>query len=189
MKVLGISGSPRKDGNTEIMMGHALKAAAEEGLETELVRLADLDIGRCNSCDLCRQEERCSLDDDLFPLYLRMKDAQAMILASPVYFGSATALMKSFIERAGIIALRNGQLFAGKAGGAIVVARRAGHNFTLAEMTLWFQILGMVVPGSTYWNIGFGRKPGDVAADEEGMKTAWQFGKNIAWLARKLARE
>lgn len=189
MKVLGISGSPRKDGNTEIMIAHALKAAAEEGLETEIVRLSDLDIGCCNACDSCGQAERCSLDDDLFPLYLRMKDAQAVILGSPVYFGSATALMKSFIERAGFIALRNGRPFAGKVGGAIVVARRAGHNFTLAEMTLWFHLLGMVVPGSTYWNIGFGRNKGDVAADEEGMRTVWQFGKNVAWVARKLARE
>ncbi len=189
MKVMGISGSPRKGGNTEIMVAHALKAAGEEGMETELVRLADLNIACCNACDACMKEERCSLEDDLFPLYLRMKDTQAVILASPVYFGSATALMKSFIERAGIIALRNGRPFARKVGGAVVVARRAGQNFTLAEMTLWLQLLGMVVPGSTYWNIGFGMKKGDVAADEEGMRTVWQFGKNIAWVARKLARE
>jgi len=186
IKVVGIVGSPRKNGNTEIIVAHALKAIAEEGLDTELVRLAGLDIRPCNACMLCQKQEECSIKDDMFPVYLKMKEADGIILASPVYFHSATALMKALMERAGYIARLNGNTFSGKVGGPLVVARRAGHNSTLAELTFWFQTLGLVTPGSTYLNLAFGREKGDVTSDEEGMKTAWNFGKNVALVLRKL---
>jgi multimeric flavodoxin WrbA len=186
MKVIGIVGSPRMNGNTEILTTHALKAIAEEGLDTELVRLAGLDIRPCNACMVCRKEERCPIEDDLFPVYLKMKEADGIILASPVYYGSATALIKALIERTGYISRWNGEPFSGKVGGALVVGRRAGHNFTLAQLTFWFHILGLVVPGSTSWNIAFGREKGEVTNDEEGMKTSWNFGKNVASTLKKL---
>jgi multimeric flavodoxin WrbA len=186
MKVVGIVGSPRKNGNTELMMAHALKSISEEGLDTELIRLAELDIKICNACMLCKKEEKCSIQDDLFPVYLKMKHADGILFATPVYYGSATALMKAFMERTGYIARGNGDIFSGKVGGPLVVARRAGHNFTIAELTLWFQINGMIVPGSNYWNIAFGREKGDVLKDEEGMNTAWTMGKNVAKVIKKL---
>ena len=185
MKAIGIVGSPRKDGNTEILTKHALKAIEEEGLETELIRLAGLDIRPCNACMVCREEERCPIDDDLFPLYTEMKEAEAIILASPVYFGSATALLKAFMERTGYISGPK-KVFAGKVGGPLVVARRAGQNFTFAQIMYWFHIQGFFMPGSTYWNIAFGREKGEVEQDEEGLKTAWNFGKNVAFLVKKL---
>lgn len=185
MKAVGIVGSPRKNGNTEILTRHTLQAIAEEGLDTELISLAGLDIRPCDACLLCRrEEERCHIDDDLFPVYTRMKEAEAIILASPVYFGSATALIKAFMERIGYIGGRG--VFAGKVGGPLVVARRAGQNFTFAQLMFWFHIMGFVMPGSTYWNIAFGREKGEVSQDEEGMRTAWNFGKNIAFLVKKL---
>ena len=186
MKVIGIVGSPRKNGNTEMLTTHTLRAIAEEGLDTELICLAGLDIRPCNACMVCRQEEQCPIEDDLFPIYLKMKEADGIILASPVYYGSATALIKALIERTGYISRYNGEPFSGKVGGPLVVARRAGHNFTLAQLTLWFQILGLVVPGSTYWNIALGREKGEVLDDEEGMKTAWNFGKNLASIVKRL---
>ena len=186
MKAIGIIGSPRKNGNTEILAAHALEAIAEEGIDTELIPLAGLDIRPCNACMVCRDEERCPIEDDLFPIYLKMKEADGIILASPVYFGSATALIKALMERAAYLARHNGNLFSRKVGGPLVVARRAGHNFALAQLTFWFQIQGMVVPGSTYWNVAFGHGKGEVSNDEEGMKTAWNFGKNVAWAAKKL---
>ena len=186
MKVIGIVGSPRKGGNTEILTAHTLKAITEEGLETELISLAGLDIKPCNACRACAQEERCPIEDDLFPIYLKMKEADGIILASPVYYGSATALIKALMERAGHIAHSGRQVFNGKVGGPLVVARRAGQNFTFAQLTLWFQILGFYIPGSTYWNIAIGREKGDVEKDEEGLRTAWNFGKNVALLVKKL---
>ncbi len=185
MKAFGIVGSPRKNGNTEILTRHALQAIAEEGLETELISLAGLEIQPCNACMVCRDEERCPIDDDFFPIYTRIKEADAIILASPVYFGSDTSLLKAFMERTGYISGRR-RVFAGKVGGPLVVARRAGQNFTFAQLMYWFHILGFFMPGSTYWNIAFGREKGEVEQDEEGMRTAWNFGKNIALLVKKM---
>jgi multimeric flavodoxin WrbA len=183
MKVIGIVGSPRKGGNTEILTAHTLKAIADEGLETELISLSGKNIQPCDACRVCAKEERCPIKDDLFPIYLKMKDAEGIILASPVYYGSATSLIKALMERTGQIGREK---FKGKVGGPLVVARRAGQNFTVAQLTFWFEILGMVVPGSTYWNIAFGREKGDVIKDEEGMRTAWNFGKNVAMVMKKL---
>lgn len=185
MKAIGIVGSPRKGGNTEILTAHTLKAIAEEGLETELVRLAGLDIRPCDACMACKKEERCPIDDDLFPIYARMKEVDAIILASPVYYSSATALLKAFMERTGYIAGPR-RVFEGKVGGPLVVARRAGKNFTHAELMFWFHIMGIIMPGSTYWNVAIGRGKGEVSGDEEGLATAWKFGKNVAWLVKKL---
>ncbi len=187
MKAIGIVGSPRKNGNTEILTEYTLKAIAEEGLDTELISLAGMDIRPCNACMVCRGEEEkpCPIDDDLLPIYDKMKEAEAIILASPVYYGSATALLKALMERTGYMGGPR-RVFARKVGGPLVVARRAGQNFTFAQLTLWFQILGFYVPGSTYWNIAFGREKGEVQKDEEGLNTAWNFGKNIALLVKKL---
>ena len=186
MKAIAIVGSPRRGGNTEVFAGHALKAIAEEGIETELVSLAGVDIRPCNACMVCDKEETCPIKDDLLPIYHKMKAADAIILASPVYFGSATALIKALMERAGYIAYHNDRVFEGKVGGAMVVARRAGKGFTFAQINFWFQIQGFYMPGSTYWNVGIGRNIGEVEKDEEGMRTAWNFGKNVAFLLKKL---
>lgn len=185
MKALGIVGSPRINGNTEILTRHTLDAIEQEGITTELVRLAGMDIRPCTGCIVCRNEEKCPIDDDAFPLYTRMKESDAIILASPVYFGSATALIKALMERAGRLSGPR-RVFAGKVGGPIVVSRRAGHNFTFAQLMYWFHILGFYMPGSTYWNIAIGREKGEVTKDEEGMRTAWNFGKNMAFLVKKL---
>jgi multimeric flavodoxin WrbA len=116
-----------------------------------------------------------------------MKEADGMILASPVYYGSATSLIKGLMERVGYIARWNGEPFRGEAGGALVASRRSGRNFTLAQLTLWFQILGFFIPGCTYWNVAIGREKGEVKQDAEGLETAWNFGKNMAFLIKKLS--
>ena len=186
MKALGILGSARKNGNTEIITRHTLRAIAEEGFDTELVRLADFDIRPCNGCMVCWDKEQCPIDDDLFPLYTKVKEeADIVILSSPVYFGSATALMQAFMERTGSLA-RSQKAFVGKVGGPLVVARRAGKNFTFAQLMFWYHILGFFMPGSSYWNVAIGREKGEVEGDEEGLATAWTFGKNAAFMASKL---
>ena len=186
MKAIGIVGSPRKDGNTEIITRHALKAIEEEGIETELIRLTGLDIRPCNACMACQNEETCPIADDLLPIYAKMKVANAIILASPVYYGSATALLKALMERTGYIATHNGRLFEGKVGGPLVVARRSSQYFTSAQLSFWFHVLGFFMPGSIHSNISFGRDKGDVENDQEGLSTARDFGKNIAFLIKKL---
>jgi multimeric flavodoxin WrbA len=184
MKVLGISGSPRKGGNSEFITAHALRAISEEGIETEMVSLAGLNIGHCIGCYACQKEHRCIIDDDLPPILEKMKAADGLILATPVYFSGASSLVKALMDRTGRVARYSDSLFKGKVGGPLVVGRRAGHNFAFAQMNYWFQILDFFMTGSSYWNVAFGKDKGEVAQDKEGLDTIWNFGKNVARLVK-----
>ena len=185
MKVIGIVGSPRAGGNTEILVAEALGAVAAEGIETELVPLRGLDIKPCEACLGCRKAGRCVIDDDFEPVFEKMLAADGILVGSPVYFSSPTPNVLALLHRAGYVAQATDRPFERKVGGPIAVARRAGQNFTLAQMLFFFLHQGMIVPGSTYWNMAVGREPGDVLADEEGLRTMRNFGQNVAWLLRK----
>jgi multimeric flavodoxin WrbA len=186
IRVVGIVGSPRIGGNTELLLTEALKAATEDGAETELLRLADSEVRPCDACLSCRKTGECRIEDDFKFIFDKMVEADGIILGSPVYFGSATPQAKALIDRAGYLSIAKGRVFENKVGGPMVVARRAGQNFTLAQLLFFFIHQGMIVPGSTYWNIAFGREKGEVVKDEEGIQTARNFGKRIVWLIRKL---
>jgi multimeric flavodoxin WrbA len=179
-------GSPRKDGNTEIACSHTLKAIEEEGLDTELIRLANLEIKPCTDCAVCKKKELCSIDDDFWPIYNKMKEADVILFASPVYFSSATANLKALMDRAGYIAIWNDRVFEGKVGVLLVVGEREGHNFTFAQLIYWLFYMGCFIPGSTGWNIAFGLDKGDLKKDKQGLETMWNFGKNAAFLTKKL---
>jgi multimeric flavodoxin WrbA len=184
LKAIGIVGSPRQEGNTEILTAHCLEAIAEEGIETELIRLAGLNIRGCKACGHCHEHPgECSTKDDFQPVHQKMLEADIIVVGSPVYYGSATSLVKGLLERAGFTSRGK---YAGKVGGPITVARRAGQNFTFAELLFWFHINGMINPGSIYWNVAFGWQKGEAAKDEEGMRVVWEFGKNCARVAKKV---
>ncbi len=184
MKALGIVGSPRKGGNTEQYVQYTLKIIGEEGIETELLCLAGKDIHPCTACMLCRGKEECSIDDDLIPIYWKMKEAEAIIIASPVYLQSCTALTRVFLERTGYISLQNGRVFAGKVGAPLVVARRSAQSLTFSQMLLWFNGQRFFIPGTMA--TAFGREKGEVLKDEEGMNSARDLGRNVAFLMKKL---
>lgn len=184
MKVLGIVGSPRKGGNTELLMKHTLKAISEEGVETELLCLAGKDIRPCTACIVCRNEETCPIDDDVFPIYLKMKEADAIIIGSPVYSHSSSSQVRGLMERVGYISNQHGRVFAGKVGGPLVVARRLGMSLVYAQMLLWFTSQRFFIPGVL--GIAIGRDKGDVLKDEEGMNNALDFGKGVAFLLKKI---
>jgi len=188
MKVLGIVGSPRKGGNTEILMRETLQTISQNGIEVETILLADKNIQPCNACLVCKKKKNfCAIQDDFNPILEKIKKTDGLILGSPVYFGSATPNIKALIDRVGYV-FRNGENFLErKVGAPLVVARRAGHNFTFAQLLYFFFIMGMIVPGSSYWGIAFGREKGTVLQDEEGINTARKLGENIAWLLKKLA--
>jgi multimeric flavodoxin WrbA len=189
VKAIALSGSPRKDGNTDTLLRRCLAGLADRGAEGELVRLADLDLRPCTGCGGCkrRQDRTCTIKDDGFhEVFERMAAADIIVLGSPVYFGSATAQTKILMDRAGYVARSNGNLFSRKVGGPIVVARRAGQNFTYAQLMYWFMISDMVVPGSQYWNVAFGQEAGDVMNDAEGLAIVDRFAENLAWLAARL---
>ncbi|MFW5698651.1 MAG: flavodoxin family protein, partial [Planctomycetota bacterium] len=146
-------------------------------------------IAGCTGCGWCREhdEDRCVIDDDDFlALYRAMEEADVIVVGSPVYFGSATPEMMALLDRAGYVARGNGTPFSRKVGAPIAVARRAGQNFTFAQLLYWFTINDMVVPGSRYWSIAFGKGPGDVAEDAEGLATIDRLAENLAWVAQRL---
>ncbi len=184
MKALGIVGSSRKGGNTELLMKLTLETIAEQGIDTELLSLSGKDIRPCTACMACRSEEKCSIDDDLFPIYLKMKAADAIIIGSPVYFQGPSALVRAFVERTGYISNQRGRVFAGKVGGPLVVTRRSGMSLTYAQLLLWFTGQRFFIPGST--GAAIGRDKGEVLEDEEGVGRAREFGRGVALLLTKL---
>ncbi len=189
MKVIAFNGSARKDGNTAILLKRVLKVLETEGVETELVQLAGKPIRGCTACGTCikTKNKRCVIEDDNVNAYIqKMLEADGVILGSPVYFSMMTPELKALIDRAGYVARANGDMFKRKIGAAVVAVRRAGAMPTFDAINHFFLISQMIVPGSSYWNIGLGRKKGDVEGDEEGMDTMETLGKNMAWLLKKL---
>jgi multimeric flavodoxin WrbA len=190
MKAIGIVGSPRKNGNTTFLVNEALKIIESEGIETAVIHLSGRKIDPCNGCLRCKKEKKCVLKGDDFEfVFSEMKKADGIILASPVYFGSATSQITSLLHRAAYVQRQTGEYFSGKIGGPIVVARRAGHNFTLAQLLLWYFINDMIVVGSSYWNVGIAGSAGkrDMESDTEGIDTIRHFAKSMAHVMRKLA--
>jgi multimeric flavodoxin WrbA len=189
MKVVAFNGSGRKDGNTAMLICRVLSVLEAEGIETELIQLAGEHIRGCNACRTCfsTKNNRCVIEGDKVNAYIqKMVEADGVILGSPVYFSMMSPELKALIDRAGYVALANDYLFKRKVGAAVVAVRRAGAIPTFDAINHFFLISQMIIPSSTYWNVGFGRKKGDVAGDEEGLKTMENLGKNMAWLIKKL---
>lgn len=191
MRALAICGSPRKNGNTEILLDRALSALERGGHSTRMLRISDVTIKPCGACGSCQQTRNgtCALTGDDFPaVFQAMREADILLVGSPVYFGSATPQLMALLDRSAYVARSSGNLFSRKLGGPIAVARRAGQNFTLAQLLMWYMINDLVVPGSSYWNMASGRMPGEVEQDEEALQTVDRFAENLLWLAEKLER-
>ncbi len=189
MKVVAFSGSARKDGNTAILIRQVLAELEKEGIETELIELAGQQIHGCTACGTCRKikNRECKIVNDNVNSYItKMVEADGIILGSPTYFSMMSPELKAFIDRAGFVAMGNDSMFKRKVGAAVVAVRRAGGIPTFDAINHFFLISQMIVPGSSYWNIGIGRAIGDVSKDEEGMKTMETLGKNMAWLIKQL---
>jgi multimeric flavodoxin WrbA len=188
MKVLAISGSPRPQGNTRLLLETALKVLEGQGIGTEYLSLHGKDIRPCLACLKCAKDKnRCAQKDDFMPIYEAMAASDGLIVGSPVYFGSATPNLMALLDRAGFVARQGDNPFYRKVGSPLVVARRAGVNFTYAQLQFFFCIMGMFTPGASYWPIAYGLQPGDAAHDAEGLKTVRDLAENIAWLLKKLA--
>ena len=185
MKALAINGSPRKGGNTEILLRKILEPLAAAGHKTDYVQVGGTRIRGCTACGACGRlkNKRCVIEDDIFNLaFAKMLEADAIVIGSPVYFADVTAETKALIDRAGRVARTNGGLLWRKIGAAAVAARRGGAIHAVDAINHLFLANQMVVPGSTYWNFGLGRDPGDVLADEEGLANMKDLGEQIAWL-------
>jgi multimeric flavodoxin WrbA len=189
VKVVAFNGSARKDGNTALLMRRVLQVLEAEGIETELIQLAGEQLHGCNACRTCfsTKNNRCVIDDDNVNGYIKkMVEADGMVLGSPVYFSMMSPELKALIDRAGYVALANDCLFKRKVGAAVVAVRRAGAIPTFDAINHFFLISQMIIPASSYWNVGFGREKGAVGGDEEGIRTMENLGRNMAWLLKKL---
>lgn len=189
MKVVAINGSPRKDGNTRLLLETVLAPLAEAGWETEYVQIGGKNIHGCRACFKCweTQDKRCVFGKDVFnETFAKVIDADAIVLGSPTYFADVSAEMKAFMDRAGFVAMANGCLFAGKIGAAVVAVRRGGATHVFDTMNHLFQISQMVLPGSTYWNMGYGLEPGKVAGDDEALRNMKHLGAAIDWLGKAM---
>jgi len=187
-KIVAFNGSARKDGNTATLIRRVLSFLEREGFETELIQLAGERISGCNACRTCftTKDKRCVISEDRVNEYIaKMLEADALIFGSPVYFSMMTPELKALMDRAFYVARANQDMFKRKVGAAVVAVRRAGGIPTFDAINRYFLISQMIVPGSSYWNIGIGLKKGDAEADEEGIKTMEDLGRNIAWLMKK----
>lgn len=190
MKAIGINTSPRKNGNTRMLLTKVLEPLAQAGWETEIVQLGGKKIHGCRACFKCMQakDNRCAFDDDRFnDCYVKMLAADAIVIGSPTYFADLSPEAKALIDRAGFVAMANGMAFRGKIGAGVVAVRRGGGTHVLDSINHLFLISAMVVPGSTYWNLGYGLGEGEVAGDAEGLRNMRHLGEMIAWLGKGLA--
>jgi multimeric flavodoxin WrbA len=191
-KVVAFNGSARKNGNTAILLRTVLKELEAEGTETELIQLSGAKIHGCLACRKCstKKDRRCSQTGDMGNAYIqKMEEADGILLGSPTYVADISPEIKALMDRACLVSKANGGIFRRKVGAAVVAVRRAGAIHAFDALNHFFFISEMIVPGSSYWNIGIGREIGDVEKDEEGIQTMKTLGKNMAWLLKKLKNQ
>lgn len=191
MKVFAINGSARKQGNTAILIKHVFAELDKAGIETELIELAGNRIQGCTSCYKCfdKKDGHCALKNDIVNDCIdKMVEADGIILGSPTYFADITSEMKALMERSGFTAMANGSMFKRKVGAAVIAVRRGGAIHAFDSINHFFHINQMIVPGSSYWNVGLGRQVGDVDKDEEGIRNMKNLGENMAWLLQKIQK-
>ncbi len=189
MKVIAFNGSARKDGNTSILLNMVFDELKAEGIETEVYTLAGKPIQGCIACYKCfeNKNKRCAVEKDIINECIqKMLEADGILLGSPTYFGDVSAGMKALIERCGMVSRANGDMFRRKVGAGVVAVRRAGAMHVFHSLNSFFLISQMIIPGSSYWNLAFGRQPGEVTNDPEGVQTMRNLGKNMAWLLKKI---
>jgi multimeric flavodoxin WrbA len=189
MKVMAFNGSPRKDGNTAVLIQTVLNELEREGIETELFQLSGRKVQGCIACFKCfkNKDQRCSVKKDVVNECIeKMAEADGIIMGSPTYFANITTELKALIDRAGLVSRANGYMFRRKVGAAVVAARRGGAIHAFNSINHFFFISQMIVPGSIYWNMGFGLDKGAVKEDQEGLQTMEVLGQNMAWLLKKM---
>lgn len=189
MKVIAFNTSPRKDGNTYALINYVLDELGKVGIETELYQLGGKEVRGCLACYKCfkNKDKRCVNDKDAINECIgKMIEADGIVMGSPTYFANVSTEMKALIDRAGLVAKANDDLYKRKVGAAVTAVRRAGAVQVFNSINNFFTISQMIIPGSIYWNLGVGLGKGDVEKDEEGIRTMRVLGQNMAWVLTKL---
>ncbi|HEX2954524.1 MAG TPA: flavodoxin family protein [Bacillota bacterium] len=189
MKVIGINGSPRKNGNTAILIQTVFDELVKEGIETELIQLSEKKVEGCTACRAClgNKDKKCVKTNDSFnDIFAAMIEADGIILGSPVFSTGVTSQIKALIDRASMVLSGNRGLFKHKVGGAVVAARRGGAIDAFDTLNHFMHSKEMFLVGSTYWNMVYGNAVGEVEGDQEGMENMKNLGQNMAWLLKKI---
>ena len=192
MKVLLINGSPRRNGNTDMMLDALREHLENGGAQAERFQLGGVAVRGCSACGLCgkRQNGKCAIDDDVINETIKkIVESDAVVIGSPTYFGNVSTEVKAFIDRAGLVGMVNRRMFRRKIGAAVVAVRRAGSVEAFHAINNFFHLNQMIIPGSGYWTVGYGSRPGEVAGDAEAMSTLGALAANILWLGEKLFQE
>jgi multimeric flavodoxin WrbA len=187
MKAIAINGSPRKEGNTSILLNRVLAPLNEAGWETELIQLGGKPVRGCMACTKCfeTKDMQCIIKNDIInDVIAKMVEADAVIIGTPTYFANVSTEIKALIDRAGYVTIANGKPLKGKVGAPVVAVRRAGAIPAFDAINHFMHLSQMIMPGSTYWNLGIGRLPGEVEGDEEGHRNMENLGKVIDWLTK-----
>ncbi|MDR3653066.1 MAG: flavodoxin family protein [Paludibacter sp.] len=184
MKVVAINGSPHKEGNTY----HALRLVGskleENGIEFEIIHVGHKAVRGCMGCGTCRkmQNEKCVYSTDPVNDWIQiMKDADGIIISSPVYYSGVAGTMKSFLDRVFYVSGSNGNFFRHKVGAAVVAVRRTGGSSTLDTLNHYLAYSEMMLATSSYWNVIHGTSQGDALQDAEGVQIMETLGENMAW--------
>ncbi len=190
MKVVAFNGSPRREGNTYYafsLIGEQLRKA---GIEFEIIHMGDKAVRGCIACMGCakNQNEKCVIaTDEVNDWIQKMKEADGILLGSPAFFSGIAGTMKSFLDRAFLVANVNNSMLRNKVGAAVVAVRRSGGVFTFDALNHYLLFSEMIMPTSNYWNITHGTEPGEASQDGEGSQIMRVLGKNMAWLLKVLA--
>jgi len=190
MKVVGINGSPRKEGNTSIIIKAVFTELEKHGIETELIQLGGLPVRGCMACMKCleKKDGKCVITNDVInDIIDKMVDADGIILGSPVYCADVTSEMKALIDRCSFVSYANGKgMLKHKVAGAITAVRRGGGLQAFDTMNHFLHLTECYLVGASYWNMVYGLQPGDVERDEEGMRNMQVLGENMAWLLKRI---
>lgn len=186
MKVIAINGSPNAKGNTYHSLELVAAPLREQGIEVEIVHIGNKTIRGCLGCGSCRkkQNEQCVLNDGVNEVVRKVKEADGLLLGTPVHFSGVGGTMKSFLDRLFYVSGSNGNLFRHKVGAAVVAVRRSGGVSTFDELNHYLHFAEMLIPTSNYWSVIHGREAGEVLRDEEGVQIMTVLGENMAWLMK-----
>lgn len=189
MKVIAFNGSPRKDGNTALLLKEVLKTIEAQGIETEYIQLGGQLVRGCTACYGCfkNQDKQCVVKGDMINECIdKACDADAIIMGTSTYFANVSTELKALIDRLGLVARANEGILRRKIGAGVTAVRRGGAIQAVDAINRMFQINQMLMVGSTYWNFGVGLEKEEVAGDEEGMTNMHDLGETIAWLLKKI---
>ncbi|MCI6509023.1 MAG: flavodoxin family protein [Bacilli bacterium] len=183
MKVLIINGSPRLNGNTTQVLNEMKKVLIEEELEVEIFQVGTKNIRGCIACNKCRELGKCIFDDVVNELLPKLHEADALVVATPVYYASANGTLISLLDR---LFYANQVDLSMKVGASIAIARRGGASATFDELNKYFTISGMPIVSSYYWNSVHGKSEGEALQDKEGIYTIRMLAKNLAFLVKSI---